>query len=489
MARLLTESTLAGLKVARHPEYTRETVSPGILHMGVGGFHRAHQAAFTEATLTSGDLRWGIRGACLRSATMRDRLAPQDFLYTLAVRNLEDTSYQVIGAIKDIFALPTQRHQIMDAIAAPETKVISLTVTEKGYCLTGSGELDLEHANIRHDLENPDVPISMPGLLAAGLKQRMKAHAGPVSIVSCDNLSGNGQATKQAVLGMAEAQSHSLGHQSEAWIRDNTCFPNTMVDRIVPQTRPTDIREFERITDFTDKGLVTCEPYSQWVIEDQFAADRPAWEIAGARLVKDVAAWELVKLRTLNATHTALACLGMLCGCEYIHETLQDSDLSAFALYLMEREISPVTTCPPDLDLTAYRRSVLERFANTAIHYPVAQVASDSSQKLPQRIYPTLAAHIRTGSIARARGLVTVVAAWLHCMANPTLAKRISDEPAAAMLANAGGEPARAARSGSSLLGELGQNQAFVEQLANICQLLNQEDARGQIRHLMQSAD
>ena len=254
---------------------------------------------------------------------------------------------------------------MLELIASKDTQVISLTITEKGYCTTHTGELDLNHPDITNDLNNPQTPVSAPGLLAHGLQRRMLAGSGPISVISCDNLSGNGEVTRQVVHDMA----HHLGPEVAAWLADTVAFPNTMVDRIVPQTGPADVANFETEAGYTDLALVRGEAFSQWVIEDNFAGLRPGWDIAGAQFTTDVKPFEQAKLSLLNATHSALAYLGLLAGYTYIHQAIEDPSLYQFVRRMLDDEITPEVKCPTGMDISEYKTSLLRRFANASVPY------------------------------------------------------------------------------------------------------------------------
>ena len=417
----LSQKTLLAFSRARHPSYDRSKVKAGILHIGVGGFHRAHQAIYTEDVLASGDLRWGVIGANLRSTSMRDRLAPQDFLYTTCTRHIDLNEYRVVGALQNVLTLSQQRQEIIGLIASPSIKIITLTITEKGYCLNASGQLNEDHPDVRHDLDNPAMPVSALGIIAAGLKQRMDNRAGPITIISCDNLSENGNATARTIGGLLVRLDRGIAH----WVEDHVQFPSTMVDRIVPKTTEADIALLAAESGIEDRGLVVSEPFSQWIIEDRFAAERPEWESAGAQIVNNVSVHEQMKLLMLNATHSALAYLGLLAGHEFIHEAMQDPMLHRFADYLLETEVMPVIVSPKDFDLLQYKQSILSRFANSQIQYRTAQVASDGSQKLIQRVYPSIQNHIELGTPCQ--GLMLIVSAWLRCSCNKEIAGEFAD--------------------------------------------------------------
>lgn len=454
----LSNQTIDQFTAAARPQYDRSAVTPGILHLGMGGFHRAHQAVYTEAVLGDGDSHWGIIGASLRSETMRQQLEPQDWLYTLSIQDKDSIRYQVIGAVQQVLTLARHREQLIAQIASPDLKVITLTITEKGYCLTENNQLDVTNPDIRHDLEHPELPRTAPGILLAGLRERRKNNAGPLTIISCDNLSLNGQVTESVMLSLVDA----LSADSVGWIRENVTFPSTMIDRIVPQTTAEGKFNFIYETGFEDEGLVICEPFSQWVIEDRFANDRPAWEKGGARFTDDVAAWEEIKLRLLNASHSAFAYLGLMAGYQFIHEAVADALLARFVRYLMDEEVSPVIAGPPGFDLTGYKEQILERFANPAIPYRTSRVATDGSKKLPWRIYPTLMEGFNQGQLCT--GLCLVIAAWLMCRANERWSIQFPD-PGTEQLAGYHGE--NLVSRASRLLGEPGKNDVIAEEIKN----------------------
>ena len=481
MQARLSEISLGAFDLARKPNYRRREITPGILHIGLGGFHRAHQAVYTEDILAAGDHRWGIIGASLRNTSMRSRLAPQDFLYTLCTKHADHNEYRVIGAIKDILTISHHQRQLIELIASPLIKIITLTITEKGYCLTSSGELDEQHPDIQKDLSHVNFPVSAPGLLARGLKYRMEKGSGPISIISCDNLLLNGQSTRQSVTGIASLFTGKDAH----WINDHVSFPNTMVDRIVPATSDADTLRFAQETGIEDNGLVICEPFSQWVIEDNFRGERPEWERAGVQFVDDVAVYEAIKLRLLNATHSALAYLGLLVGYDFIHEAMADPVLSQFTVYLMDQEISPFIICPKGFDLDGYKRSILERFANPSIQYRTAQVANDGSLKLQQRIYPTIAERLQVNT--RSSGLILVVAAWLHCLNTPEIAARFSDPGGETIRLYSGDNLADCVSSEAKTLGVLWENETFKQLVGSATAGLKQHNIYTMLQRTMRT--
>ena len=381
----LNASLLARLDKVSVPAYSRNRLQTGLVHIGVGAFHRAHQAIFTEGVLNRGDLRWGTIGATLRSSGTRDALAPQDYLYTVCARDQDGFELRIPGGLVNIL---TDARSMIAAIANPQVRVVTLTITEKGY-------------------RDADRSASAAGILASALVERMNLQA-PLTILSCDNLSANGRMLGERVLAFCEAPGLA------SWVRDHVAFPSSMVDRITPRTTAADREWLNTVTGYRDASPVVCETFSQWVIEDDFRTARPEWEAVGALMVNDVAPYERAKLRLLNLSHSVLAYLGLLKGHETIHAAVNDAELRAFVLQTLEREVMPHLEAPAGMDVNAYIASVLHRFGNDAVPYRTAQVASDGSHKLPQRIFPTLKAAWASGEIAPR--LELALCAWLQTL-------------------------------------------------------------------------
>lgn len=366
----------------RRPAYDRSRVTPGIVHLGLGAFHRAHQAVVIDDCLAAGANAWGIIGASLRSPDTRDALAPQDHLYTVAVRAEAGTEHRIIGALLDSFVAREKPAALVKRMADPAIRIVSLTVTEKGYCHTPqTGDLDERHPDVVHDLNNLDAPRSATGFIVAALARRRALGVQPFTVMCCDNLAANGHTVQRIVAQFAALRSKDLG----MWIADNVAFPCTMVDRIVPETTDADRDAVASALGLRDAWPVMTEPFAQWVVEDRFSTGRPDLAAAGVELVTDVKPFELMKLRLLNASHSALAYLGYLAGYETIAETMQDPHFARLAAQVME-EAAVTLTMPAGTDLVAYRASLLKRFANPALHHRTWQIAMDGSQKLPQRL-------------------------------------------------------------------------------------------------------
>jgi fructuronate reductase len=411
----LSAATLGALPpdVVR-PHYNRPALRLGIVHLGAGAFVRAHLAAATECTLHANhDLRWGIAGVSLRHADTRDALQPQDGLYTLALRDADDDGaprekLQVVGAMPQLLVAAEAPGAVLDRIAHPDTRIVSLTVTEKGYHHDpASGALRLDDADIVHDITHPEAPRSTLGVLVHGLRRRIERGRGPLTLLSCDNLPHNGDTLRALVLGFAAPLDAPL----HRWITAHCSFPNSMVDRIVPRTGDADRERIAGRLGLVDAAPVVAEPFFDRVVEDRFAAGRPAWHSAGARFVDDAAAFERLKLRMVNGSHSALAYLGLLAGLRTVDEALSVPPLRDYLDRLLRDEIAPTLDALPGVDLASYRQRLLQRFANPALQHATRQIAMDGSQKLPQRLLDTLRDRLHAG--ASITHLSLAVAAWV----------------------------------------------------------------------------
>jgi fructuronate reductase len=409
-ASRLSTATLAGLGTgARRFGYDRHRLATGIVHLGLGAFVRGHLAAYTEDALEREFGPWGIVGVSLRAPDQRQRLAPQDGLYTALCREPADTTARVIGCVTDCLMLPDALGATLALMAQPMTKIVSLTITEKGYCHDpATGRLNTAHPDICHDLEHPNAPRSAVGLIVAALARRQARGLAPVTVLCCDNLPHNGVLVARLVADFASLRDNKLA----AWIERDGAFPSTMVDRIVPATTEADIALAAELTGLDDAAPVVHEPFRQWVIEDRFVdGARPAWEQVGAELVADVAPFEAMKLRLLNGSHSALAYLGFLGGHETIGDCVADPVYRRFVQELWAEEIIPVTATPAGADLHAYAAALLARYDNPAIRHRTAQIAMDGSQKLPQRLLGTIRDRLARG--LPIRRLALTVAAWM----------------------------------------------------------------------------
>ncbi|MDR0253158.1 MAG: mannitol dehydrogenase family protein, partial [Brucellaceae bacterium] len=357
----LSDKTLADLPATvGKPAYDRSDLKTGIIHLGIGAFHRAHQAVYTENILQD-DTNWGITGVSLRSPDTRDALAPQDYLYSVAVRDGAGEKLRVIGCLTDILVAPENPQAVLETLCQPDVRIVTLTVTEKGYCyLPANRTLDENHADIIHDLQNPQVPRSAPAFLTEAIKRRRDKGLSPFTILSCDNLPANGETLRRVTIRLAELTDPELAR----YIAEQVAFPSSMIDRIVPATTDADRASVSRILGAEDQWPVCTEPFSQWVIEDHFPSGRPAWEKAGVTFVRDVAAFELMKLRLLNGSHSTLAYLGYLAGHQTVSDTMTAAGFKNFIRTMMDDEITPTLPELSDFNLTFYKDQLIERFCN-----------------------------------------------------------------------------------------------------------------------------
>lgn len=376
---------LCSASAAARLSFDRSKVTPGIVHLGVGAFHRAHIAAYVDRILKV-DPSWGIIGASLRRPDTRAALAPQDFLYTLVERSGSGTAIRVIGSLLDVLDAAAQRPELIAAMTDPRIRIVSLTVTEKGYCHDpATGMLDQRHPDVLHDLAAPEEPASAPGLIVQALELRKAAGHAPFTVLSCDNLPANGETTARVVTGFARLRDPALAD----YIAGKVAFPSSMVDRIVPATTDADRDLVLHETGLCDAWPVVTEPFTQWVIEDRFPAGRPPLEAAGTQVVDDVRPFELMKLRMLNGSHSTIAYLGYLGGYAYVSEAIADPAIRSLIHGLMTDEV--MQTLPRNFyNLPGYRDALLERFRNPALRHRTWQIAMDGSQKLPQRLLGTI---------------------------------------------------------------------------------------------------
>lgn len=409
MTARLGRATLESLPPAvRRPGYDPGAPGYGIVHLGVGAFHRAHQAVYTDDALAAHGGDWRILGVSLRSAGVADALNPQDGLYTLLERGTNGVSARIVGGIGRVIAASREPGATLAALAAPETRIVSLTVTEKAYGIDRAGRAVMPgHPSIAPDLAAPRRPQGAIGLLVEALRLRRDAGRAPFTALCCDNLPENGALLRDGVLDFAGRVDPSL----RDWIAANVGFPSTMVDRITPAATASTFEDVALLLGCEDCGAIETEPFTQWVVEDQFAAGRPAWEEGGAIFVADVAPYEKMKLRMLNGSHSMLAYAGFLCGRRFVRDVLADGALSR----LVARHLAAAAgTLGPlaDIDLKAYASDLLERFANPAIAHETYQIAMDGTEKLPQRLLsPATEVLARGGDL---RPFAFAAAAWMR---------------------------------------------------------------------------
>ena len=405
----LNEAALSSLPadVAR-PAYDRAAVKTGVVHLGIGAFHRAHQAVVFDDALASGDLRWGVLGASLRSPGVRDQLNPQEGLYTLVVRDGAAEHLRVIGAGRGVLVGPENPAALVAAMADADVHIVTLTVTEKGYRLDpATGDLLLDDPDVAADLTDIASPRTAPGFIVAALQARKAAGLRPFTVISCDNIPHNGKRIRAGVLAMAWRIDPALA----GWIEAEGAFPQTMIDRIVPATTSDDVARLTARLGVEDRGMVKAEPFTQWVIEDWFAGERPDFAALGVQLTDAVEPWEDAKLRLLNGAHSATAYLGALSGYEHVHEAVAVPAFRAFIEALWD-EAQTTLSPPPGLDVAAYRQELMARFSNSALMHRTRQIAMDGSQKLPQRLLAGMGERLTAGQGIEAMALG--VAAWMR---------------------------------------------------------------------------
>lgn len=439
MTARLSSATPVPSSVGRYA-YDRDALASGIVHLGIGAFHKAHQAVYTDGAMDDRGGDWMITGVSLRSGDVADALNPQDGLYTLLVRGADGVSARVIGSIRRVLVAPRAPEAVLAALAAPETKIVSLTITEKGYGIDpATSGLDRGHASIAPDLADPRHPSGAVGFVVEGLRLRRERGLEPYTVLCCDNLPHNGKLLRRLVTEFAEAVDPGLA----AFVRERVTFPSTMVDRITPASTDATASEAQRLVGARDLAAVETEPFTQWVIEDDFVAGRPSWEGVGAVFARDVAPYEKMKLRMLNGSHSTLAYSGYLAGHAHVRDVMGDAALVAIIGRHMKAAAATLDPVP-GVDLDTYANDLLARFANPAIAHQTYQIAMDGTQKLPQRLIEPALATLRAGRPLDA--YCFSVASWMrYCLgmneSGQTYALRDPREgEIAALMAAAGGD-------------------------------------------------
>ncbi|WP_434676941.1 mannitol dehydrogenase family protein [Pseudomonas sp. R1-18] len=411
------------------PGYSTARLGQGIAHIGVGGFHRAHQAFYTDALMNTGEgLDWAICGIGLRPEDrgVRDALAGQDYLYTLyELGDTPDTETRVIGSITGMLLAEDGAQALIEKLASPQIRIVSLTITEGGYCIDDSNGQFMAHLpQIRHDLDHPDEPTTVFGYLCAALARRRAAGIPAFTLMSCDNLPHNGAVTRKALLAFAALRDAEL----HDWIARNVSFPNAMVDRITPMTSVGHRLQLADDKHIDDAWPVVCEPFVQWVVEDKFVNGRPAWEKVGVQFTNDVTPYEEMKIKLLNGSHLALTYLGFLKGYRYVHETMNDPLFRRYIRAYMDLDVTPQLASVPGIDLEGYKDTLIERFSNQAIADQLERVCSDGSSKFPKFTVPTINRLILDdASLERASLVVAAWALYLKGLDETGMTYRIPD--------------------------------------------------------------
>ncbi|MCW2665676.1 MAG: mannitol dehydrogenase-like protein [Frankiales bacterium] len=392
------------------PSYDRSAVTTGIVHLGVGGFHRAHEALYVDRLLAAGHTGWGICGVGTQpfDRRMRDVLRAQDGLYTLVVKHPDGRREpQVVGSLVDYLYAPDDSEAVVERLAAQTTRIVSLTITEGGYSVDPlTGRFQPREPAVLLDLQPGAQPTSVLGLVTEALSRRRSRGLPPFTVLSCDNVPQNGRVCHEAFSGFATWRDAELG----AWVREHVAFPSSMVDRITPGTTDEDRAAVADLLGVVDDWPVVCEPYLQWVLEDRWSAGSPPWADVGVQLVEDVHAYELMKLRLLNAGHQALGYLGYLAGHRTTDQACADPPFAAFLLGYLEHEATPTLRPVPGVDLARYRRTLLERFANPAVRDTLARLCAESSDRIPTFLLPVVREQLAHGGPVERSALV--VAAW-----------------------------------------------------------------------------
>jgi mannitol 2-dehydrogenase len=393
------------------PTYARELVTPGVVHFGVGGFHRAHQAMYLDRLMNEGEaLDWGICGVGVMAADqkMKEVLDAQDGLYTLVLKHGDGTyEPRVIGSIVAYLFAPDDPEAVIERLAAPSTRIVSLTVTEGGYNISDiTGEFDTANPDVVRDLAPGALPRTTFGLVTEALRRRRERGLVPFTVMSCDNLQGNGHLARRAFATFARLRDPGLGD----WVEREVSFPNSMVDRITPVTTDADRAEVAERFGIRDQWPVVCEPFTQWVLQDAFTAGRPPYQDAGVQVVDDVEPYELMKLRLLNASHQGLCYFGYLCGYRLVHEAAQDPLFQAFLLGYMDEEATPTLPAVPGVDLAAYKHTLIERFSNPEVRDTIARLCAESSDRIPKWLLPVVRAQLASGG--EIRRSAAIVASW-----------------------------------------------------------------------------
>jgi fructuronate reductase len=484
----------------RRPGYDRGRLSPGILHVGVGAFHRCHQAEYTDDALEADFGPWGIVGVNLRAPDLEPTLGAQRGLYCRELRHHSDVSRRLIGALVDTMSVAEagrdpQRASLrraLDTAASPSIGVVTMTVTEKGYChIPATGELDLDHPDISHDIAHPQTPVSVPGFVLRMLAMRLAAGAPLPALISCDNVPDNGSTLRRSVLGLAAVTDPALHDR----VGREVCFVNTMVDRIVPATRPEDVSGFAAATGVEDLGLVVGEPFRMWVLEDRFDGPLPAWDRAGAMFVRDVAPYEILKMRVVNGIQSNLCQLGVLSGVDFMADVMAEDVFSDFALRTISREVVPHLPSVPGINVAAYLQETIGRLKNPALKHRTLQISTDGSQKIRQRLLEPLRAALKANTPCN--GLLIGIAGWMKYASGADSASRALEvldpfaERTKVIAAASGGDAARLVDgmlSIEAIFGtDLAQNGFVRDRLAALVADLGKRPSREVVRDFLAS--
>jgi mannitol 2-dehydrogenase len=478
---ILSDATLAEFAPeVSVPRYDRSRVTPGIVHFGVGNFHRAHEAVYLDDLMNDGEaMEWGICGVGLlpQDARMRDTLLAQDGLYTLVLRHSDGRlEPRVIGSIVKYLFAPDDSSKVVEQLADPATRIVSLTVTEGGYNNHPvTGKFDVDNPAIRKDSRSA-VPSTVFGFVVAGLRRRRAEGTLPFTVMSCDNIQENGNVARAALIAFARLSDSEFAD----WIEENVAFPNSMVDRITPVTTLDDVALVERTWGVADQWPVLSEPFRQWVLEDCFADGRPPFERAGVQLVPDVMPYELMKLRLLNVSHQALAYFGFLAGYRFTHEAVRDPDIREFVRAYMDRDATPTLLPVPGVDVEGYKEQLLERLSNPEIRDTLARLCADTSNRIPKWLVPIVTANLRAGrDVSLSAAIIASWARYAEGVDERGVTIAVVDPLASTLTARARAYPTNriAFLQAPDLFGDLARHNSFVEPYLNALALLHTSGA------------
>ena len=471
------------------PRYDRSTITPGILHFGVGAFHRSHQALTIDRLLTQGLAQdWGIVGVGLLQSDKRmsDSLNPQDCLYTLITKHPDgQVHYQVIGSIIEYLYAPENPDAVLARLVDPAIRIVSLTITEGGYSFDRvTGEFDPTTPGVAEDLQGSPHPISAFGYIVEGLRRRRANGTPAFTVQSCDNIQGNGEVAKKMIIEFAQRKDPELAE----WISTHVVFPSSMVDRITPVTAPADIELASRKLGVEDHWPVPCEPFFQWVVEDHFPTGRPPFEKAEVQMVSDVMPYELMKLRLLNASHQGLCYFGRLSGYTYVHEVMEDPLIVTLLRRYMDEEATPTLAPVPGVDLNEYKDQLIERFSNSQVLDTVARLAAESSDRIPKWLLPVVREQLKVNGPVELSA--AIVASWARYdegideQGNPIeVVDPLRDELIA--IAKTQRENPIAFIQNTKLFGDLGSNPSFTKPYLTVLNSLHVDGAQKTLKGLL----
>jgi mannitol 2-dehydrogenase len=487
----LSNATLGSLNArVTVPKYDRIGLPSPIVHIGVGGFHRAHEAVYLDDLLTQGYGGWSLCGVGLlpHDRRMRDALVPQDCLYTVVERSAAGEDARVIGSMSRYLLAPSDPERVIATLASAETRIVSLTITEGGYNVNETtGAFNGQHPDVIHDLTHPQHPVTVFGYLTEALSRRRQNGLSPFTVLSCDNLPHNGNIARSAVISYAELREPAIAD----WISDHGAFPNCMEDRITPQTTDADRLQIENEFALQDAWPVVCEPFRQWVIEDKFVLGRPPLEDVGVQFTSNVGPYETMKLRLLNASHSAMGYLGYLAGYRFIADVMADPLFQKFIAMLMDDEVSPLLPPVPGIDLAEYKKTLIQRFANPTIRDQVSRICLDGSAKMPKFLLPSLREQIARRGPTRL--LTLAVAGWFRylCGTDEQGQSITLEDPLAAILqerALAGGDDPHTLLSLHEIFGNLDQAETWVSELGKTLRHLTAHGARETLTRTLSSS-